>query len=29
MPVHLIHATLGVMFLTIWAIIGEIVLRSR
>ena len=29
MPVHLIHATVGVLFFTIWALIGNILVRSR
>ena len=29
MPVHVIHATISVAFLVVWAMIGEILIRDR
>jgi hypothetical protein len=29
MPVHVIHATISVAFLVVWAMIGQTVIRDR
>jgi hypothetical protein len=29
MPLEVLHATLGVAFLAVWTIVGEIIVRDR